>query len=262
MNRMRERPISPEVERVPSKKNKLKTVVVSPKRRLLKRPPTPERARRAEPALTPTKKKEKVEKVTSTSLIFISQNTERLRQQVRTRVKVEGEKRRRTPSSVSEDSTSSNGSFPALTATTRITLSERFGKMAQWNVDRKYDMNNMKITKNSEGGDRSAVMIQEQQIRDSPPMHRYQGEGHFPEELLQQSSAQALGLAWDDVSVRFSYYKSKGYLRDLTLEDYERWENWWWRYQEWLKQERYLEMIERNMMRRRRKKLPIQQRLN
>lgn len=189
-------------------------------------------------------------------------------QQIRTRVKVEGEKRRRTPSTASEDSTSSGGSFPALTATTRISLSERFGKMAQWNNDRKYDMSNMKITKNTEGtGDRSAVMIQEQQVRESPPMRsfsQYSGEGHFPEELLtQQQASQEIGLgAWDDVRVRFDYYKSKGYLRDLTLADYKRWEEWWYRYQEWLKQERYFEMIERNMIRRRRKKMPIQQRLN
>lgn len=140
--------------------------------------------------------------------------------------------------------------------------------MAQWNNDRKYDMsNNMKITKNSEGGDRSAVMIQEKQLRESPPERsqfaQFAGEGHFPEELLAQSSAQALGLgAWDDVRVRFDYYKSKGYLRDLSLQDYQRWEEWWFRYQEWLKQERYFEMLERNMMRRRRKKMPIQQRLN
>lgn len=140
--------------------------------------------------------------------------------------------------------------------------------MAQWNNDRKYDMSNMKITKNSEGGDRSAVMIQEQNVRQSPmrsfSFSQYtKGEGHYPEELLQHSSAQALGLiAWDDVRVRFDYYKSKGYLRDLTLQDYIKWEEWWFKYQEWLKQERYFEMIERNMMRRRRKKIPIQQRLN
>ena len=140
--------------------------------------------------------------------------------------------------------------------------------MAQWNNDRKYDMSNMKITKNSEGGDRSAVMIQEQNLRESPmrsfKFSQYtKGEGHYPEELLHHSSAQALGLdAWHDVRVRFDYYKSKGYLRDLTLQDYIKWEEWWYRYQEWLKQERYFEMIERNMMRRRRKKIPIQQRLN
>lgn len=140
--------------------------------------------------------------------------------------------------------------------------------MAQWNNDRKYDMSNMKITKNSEGGDRSAVMIREQNIRESPTrtfsFSQYtKGEGHYPEELLQHSSATAMGLSsWDDVRVRFDYYKSKGYLRDLTLQDYIKWEEWWYRYQEWLKQERYFEMVERNMLRRRRKKIPIQQRLN
>lgn len=76
--------------------------------------------------------------------------------------------------------------------------------MAQWNNDRKYDMSNMKITKNSEGGDRSAVMIQEQQVRESPmrSFTQFSGEGHFPEELLAQSSATALGLAWEDIRVR------------------------------------------------------------
>lgn len=254
------------IETVPTKKNKIKPI--SPKRRHLKRPVSPEKpSRRPEPStLTQLKKKDKVEKVKCSFFFCCQWNNWKLFDQVRTRVKVEGEKRRRTPSTASEDSTSSGGSFPALTATTRISLSERFGKMAQWNNDRKYDMSNMKITKNSEGGDRSAVMIQEQQVRESPPMRsfsQYSGEGHFPEELLAQSSAQALGLnAWDDVRVRFDYYKSKGYLRDLTLQDYKRWEEWWYRYQEWLKQERYFEMIERNMMRRRRKKMPIQQRLN
>lgn len=141
--------------------------------------------------------------------------------------------------------------------------------MAQWNHDRKYDMSNMKITKKSDGGDRSAVMIREQNIRESPvrsfSFSQYtKGEGHYPEELMQHASAQALGIsAWnDDVRVRYDYYKSKGYLRDLTIQDYIKWEEWWYRYQEWLQQERYFEHLERNMMRRRRKKIPIQQRLN
>lgn len=146
-----------------------------------------------------------------------------------------------------------------------MTLSERFGKMAQWNSDRaKYDMGNMKITKNSEGGDMK-VMIQEGARQSPAPRPRYSPapEGHYPEELLAHASAQAMGLgAWDDVRVRFDYYKSKGYLRDLTLQDYVKWEEWWYRYQEWLKQERYFEMWERNMQRRRRKKMPITQRLN
>lgn len=183
--------------------------------------------------------------------------------QLKTRIKVEGEKRRRSPSSGSEDSSGDDYTFPALNATTRITLSERFGKIAQWSNDRKYDMNDMKITKDSVGGDRSAVMV-EQQIRETPQERSFaRPEGHYPEELMAHSSAQAMGLqAWDDVRVRFDYYKSKGYLRDLSLPDYQAWENWWYRYQEWLKQERYFEMVGRNMMRRRRKKIPIQQRLN
>ncbi|XP_070499955.1 serine/arginine repetitive matrix protein 1 isoform X2 [Chironomus tepperi] len=246
INRMR--PMSPEeVEHISKKKVK----DVSPKRRHLKRPASPEIEKTRREITSPIpRKKDKSDKA-------------------RTRIKIEGEKRRRrSPSSGSDDSTSSGGTFSALTATTRISLNERFGKMAQWNNDRKYDMSNMKITKNSEGGDRSAVMIQEQNLRESPmrsfSFSQYtKGEGHYPEELLQHSSAQALGLnAWDDVRVRFDYYKSKGYLRDLTLQDYIKWEEWWYRYQEWLKQERYFEMIERNMMRRRRKKIPIQQRLN
>jgi len=208
-------PVSPDTDRVPHKKNKLKEV--SPKRHKKKRPvspPVPEKSRRVAEPSTPTKKsKEKMEK--------------------RTRVKIEGEKRRnRSPSTASEDSTSSESSFPAMTATTKMTLSERFGKMAKWNQDRKYDMGNMKITKNSEGGDMK-VMIQEG-IRESPVRPRYSPapEGHYPEELLAHASAQAMGLnAWDDVRVRFDYYKSKGFLRDLTLADYVKWEEWWFKYQ-------------------------------
>lgn len=187
-------------------------------------------------------------------------------EKVRTRIKIEGEKRRhRSPSTSDDDSDSSENSFPTLTATTKLSLSERFGKMAQWNNDRKYDSNmenmNMKITKNSSGGELK-VLIQEgvespqQRARYSPAP-----EGHFPEELLAQAPSGMMGGPWDDVRVRYEYYKSRGYLRDLSLKDYIQWENWWYRYQEWLKQERYYEMMEQ-MNRRRRKKMPIAQRLN
>jgi hypothetical protein len=77
---------------------------------------------------------------------------------MRARVKIEGEpksRRHRSPSSASDDSTSSENSIPAITAqtaTTRLTLSERFGKIAQWSADRSNMENmNMKITKNSAG---------------------------------------------------------------------------------------------------------------
>ena len=45
-------------------------------------------------------------------------------------------------------------------------------------------------------------------------------------------------------------------------QDYVKWEEWWYKYQEWLKKERYYEYWERQQLRRRRKKVPIAQRLN
>ncbi|XP_055641342.1 serine/arginine repetitive matrix protein 1 [Toxorhynchites rutilus septentrionalis] len=186
-------------------------------------------------------------------------NTEKLR----ARVKIEGEpkqRRPRSPSSGSEESSSSESSLPRFTATTRLTLSERFGKMAQWSVDRS-NMENMRITKNSAGGDLK-VMIEEEM--EAPPPVRYTYSpapaGHFPEELMTTGPS---GLSsWDDVRVRYEYYKGRGYLRDLDLQDYIKWEEWWYKYQEWLKQERYYELWERSQMNRRRKKVPITQRLN
>uniref|UniRef100_U5EMA5 Putative conserved protein with signal anchor n=1 Tax=Corethrella appendiculata TaxID=1370023 RepID=U5EMA5_9DIPT len=184
-------------------------------------------------------------------------------EKLRARVKIEGEKRRpRSPSSGSDDSSSSENSLPRFTATTRLTLSERFGKMAQWSADRS-TMENMRITKNSAGGDLK-VMIEEGFDAATAAVDRYHQpaapQGHFPEELMTQGP---IGLSsWDDVRVRYEYYKGRGYLRDLDLQDYIKWEEWWYKYQEWLKQERYYEMWERQMNHRRRKKIPITQRLN
>lgn len=63
--------------------------------------------------------------------------------------------------------------------------------------------------------------------------------GSYPEELLLSAPA---GLpSWDDVRVRYDYYKKRGYLRGLTLGDYVKWEEWWYKYQEWLKHERAYE---------------------
>ncbi|XP_050069133.1 serine/arginine repetitive matrix protein 1 [Anopheles maculipalpis] len=182
---------------------------------------------------------------------------------LRARVKIEGEPKRRSrprsPSSGSEESSSSESSLPRFTATTRMTLSERFGKMAQWSVDRS-NMENMRITKNSAGGDLK-VMIEEE-LEAPPTRYTYSPApaGHFPEELMTTGPS---GLSsWDDVRVRYEYYKGRGYLRDLDLQDYIKWEEWWYKYQEWLKQERYYELWERSQMNRRRKKIPIAQRLN
>lgn len=100
----------------------------------------------------------------------------------------------------------------------RLTLSERFGKMAQWSVDRDLEHRNLRIT----AGDRMTVEM------DSPPSPPYAGSlSSFPEG------------SWDDVRVRYNYYKDQGYLRDLTLQDYIKWEEWWYKYQDWLDNEHY-----------------------
>jgi hypothetical protein len=86
------------------------------------------------------------------------------------------------------------------------------------------------------GGDLK-VLIEETEVRESPPRrHRYSPapQGHFPESLMTQAP---MGMAsWDDVRVRYEYYKGRGYLRDLDLNDYVKWEEWWYKYQAWLKQ--------------------------
>lgn len=143
--------------------------------------------------------------------------------QLRARIKIEGEKRKHKDkekekdhdSSDSEESSSSESSFPAFAATTRLTLSERFGKMAQWSVDRS-NMENMRITKDSAGG---ALKVMIEEGLESPP-RRYSyspaPQGHFPEELA--TTAPTGLMSWDDVRVRYEYYKSRGYLRDLDLK--------------------------------------------
>ncbi|XP_015524056.1 serine/arginine repetitive matrix protein 1 isoform X1 [Neodiprion lecontei] len=136
-------------------------------------------------------------------------------------------------SSASDDSDSSSNT--SHVGPPRMTLSERFGKMAQWSVDRR-DMENMRITKDGENAMKVVIEGEERIARlgyDSPP------PGHYPESLLAQGPR---GLeSWDDVRVRYDYYKARGYLRDLTLDDYVKWEEWWYKYQEWLEAERYYE---------------------
>lgn len=138
--------------------------------------------------------------------------------QLRTRIKIEGEKRKKHSSSESDDSGGSDSDetpLPTFTATTRLTLSERFGKMAQWSIDRS-NMENMRITKDSAGG---ALKVMIEEGLESPP-RRYSYSpapvGHFPEELA--TTAPSGMLSWDDVRVRYDYYKSRGYLRDLDLK--------------------------------------------
>uniref|UniRef100_A0A0A9VWQ0 Neurofilament heavy polypeptide n=2 Tax=Lygus hesperus TaxID=30085 RepID=A0A0A9VWQ0_LYGHE len=101
----------------------------------------------------------------------------------------------------------------------KLSLSERFGRMAQWSVDRDLEHRNLRIT----SGDRLTVEM------DSPPSPLY------PPSL---SSIAEMGGSWDDVRVRYAYYKERGYLRDLTLSDYIKWEQWWYKYQDWLDSDR------------------------
>ncbi|XP_045460058.1 serine/arginine repetitive matrix protein 2-like isoform X2 [Harmonia axyridis] len=182
--------------------------------------------------------------------------------------RVKKEKKTRRPGSPGESSESeddsSNGSVTHIVATTSLTLSERFGKIAQWSADReRREMENMRITKT--GGDLKVMIEEDDFLYGSPPPRRYSlspvPAGHYPDELL--SSGQSRLAAWDDVRVRYQYYKDLGYLRDLTLEDYVKWEEWWYKYQDWLANERHYEHWARSQSsRRRRKRLPASQRLN
>lgn len=76
------------------------------------------------------------------------------------------------------------------------------------------------------------------------------------------SGGQSRLASWDDVRVRYQYYKDLGYLRDLTIEDYIKWEEWWYKYQDWLANERHYEHWLSTQARRRRKRIPATQRLN
>lgn len=84
-----------------------------------------------------------------------------------TRIKKERSKKRSPgESSASEDSDTSSTS--PIVATTRLTLSERFGKIAQWSADReRRDIENMRITKT--GGDVKVMIEGEDYIYGSPP---------------------------------------------------------------------------------------------
>lgn len=90
-----------------------------------------------------------------------------------TRIKKERTKKRAgSPggdSSGSDDSSTSDTT--PIVATTQLSLSERFGKMAQWSVDReRRDIENMRITKT---GGNLKVMIEEDDFLYGTPPRRY-----------------------------------------------------------------------------------------
>lgn len=84
-------------------------------------------------------------------------------------------------------------------------------------------MENMRITKNSAGGDLK-VLIEEESSTNQ--REAYLRNGNFPDELPTQAPTHTSG-SWDDINVRYRYYKGAGYLKGLTLDDYVRWEEWW-----------------------------------
>lgn len=70
-------------------------------------------------------------------------------------------------SSGSEESRGSSPPPTPIVATTNLTLSDRFGKIAQWSADReRRDLENMRITKT---GGSMKVMVEEEFLYGSPP---------------------------------------------------------------------------------------------
>ncbi|KPJ11825.1 hypothetical protein RR48_01393 [Papilio machaon] len=135
---------------------------------------------------------------------------------------------------LADSSSDSESERSASPAPQRLTLSERFGKMAQWSLDRSARLENMRITR------REAtlhVRIEGARSPSPAPAAPVAPVGSYPTAL----EAPAGLPAWDDVRVRYEHYKRRGYLRGLSLPDYVKWEEWWYKYQEWLKREQAYE---------------------
>lgn len=79
-------------------------------------------------------------------------------------------------SSASEESNSPTPPPAPIVSTTAMTLSERFGKIAQWSADReRRDIENMRITKT---GSNMKVMVEDEYLYGSPP-RRYRLDWSF-----------------------------------------------------------------------------------
>ncbi|KAL1516137.1 hypothetical protein ABEB36_000058 [Hypothenemus hampei] len=257
------RPRPPSPTPPPPPPRRLPRPVTPPVAKRLPRPsssdrPTDPRTRPPPPRLSSPKTSQKVSaKMTG-------------KQPLLTRIKKEGAPRKKRPGSPAAGESSGSDDSGAsihgpVVATTTMTLSERFGKIAQWSADReRRDIENMRITKT---GSNMKVMVEEDDYLYGSPPRRYSispvPQGPYPDELL--SAGQSRLAAWDDVRVRYQYYKDLGYLRDLTLDDYVKWEEWWYKYQDWLANERHYEhwlaTHGSSGSRRRKKRLPASQRL-
>ncbi|XP_050424230.1 serine/arginine repetitive matrix protein 1 isoform X2 [Adelges cooleyi] len=122
--------------------------------------------------------------------------------------------------SMSDDDSSIGGSDMPMSSSSgaHLTLSERFSKMAQMGRAHELPQRSLRVT----AGDDYRVEI------GSPP-HPFPTPaiGSLPE-----------GTSIEDVKGRYAYYKEQGYLGDLSLSDYVKWEEWWYKYQDWLEAER------------------------
>ncbi|XP_059482968.1 serine/arginine repetitive matrix protein 1-like [Neocloeon triangulifer] len=170
----------------------------------------------------------------------------------------------RTPvgssSGSSSSSSDSEGSSGEINETPKMTLSERFGKMAQWSVDRReYDSVSMKITKDSAAPGMKVVIAEDAVELDFPlsrherPVARresperdyafhYERRRYFFERTFteERPAGPDAPVNWSDPLIRYSYYRRKGLLwePDVSFDEYFKWETWWQRYQEWLEVER------------------------
>ncbi|XP_050538202.1 serine/arginine-rich splicing factor 4 isoform X2 [Daktulosphaira vitifoliae] len=122
--------------------------------------------------------------------------------------------------SMSDEDSSVGGSDMPMSSSSggHLTLSERFSKMAQMGRAHELPQRSLRVT----AGDDYRVEI------GSPP-HPFPTPaiGSLPE-----------GTSIEDVKGRYAYYKEQGYLGDLSLTDYVKWEEWWYKYQDWLEAER------------------------
>ncbi|XP_046382322.1 serine/arginine repetitive matrix protein 1-like [Ischnura elegans] len=213
-------------------------------------------------------------------------------------VVVEGKRRRRSPSgrrgavsvsSESESESESASSEEEEDTPPRLTLSERFGRMAQWSVDRReFDSVRMRITRDSHSSGKKVVIEDGASLSPPPssaegayargaPYNSNSGDayggargGFGATGALHRSPVEAYGASyrrgdespnggavgavaggvpegsigdWDDVHVRYRYYRDRGYFWDMGLDEYAKWEEWWAKYQEWLEMERYYEQV-------------------